>query len=297
MVRKKKKRRKSRFPQQAEQPETQEDRDKVQYQDEFQRDFGGKLEEFASKLEGKGKNILYGIIAFAVLGIAIVAYVSYNKSTNNQAQAALGSAIETSQSEVNDAPLPAGSTQKRFKTGKARAEAAIAEFQEVADKYGSPYSEKAKYFIAVNKLTFDRETAITELEELSAANDDTGVLSKFALAQAKTGDKKLDEAAKLYKELTELGNPVLAKETINYELAKIYQKQEKDEEAANLYLDIVNKANEAKDAEGNPVPLGPTASDAKLRLETISPEKAKEIKEPESKSDDSEENEGDKGNG
>ncbi|NNE98696.1 MAG: hypothetical protein HKN25_06720 [Pyrinomonadaceae bacterium] len=171
MAIKKKKRRKSRFPKNVELPETQEDKDKVQYQDEFQKDFGGRIEELASKLEGKGRNILYGIAALAVLAVLVLIFAAYNKRTDNAAQAALGAAIETSQAEVNDAPLPAGSTQKRFKTEKARAEAAIAQFQTVVENYGSPYQEKAKYFIAVNKMSVDRTAAIKELEELAAPGE------------------------------------------------------------------------------------------------------------------------------
>jgi len=283
MAIKKKKRRKSRFPQQVELPETQEDKDKVQYQDEFQKDFGGKVEELASKLEGKGRNILYGIAALAVLGILVVIFFAYNKRVDNAAQAALGKAIETSQAEVNDAPLPAGSTVQRFKTDKARAEAAIAEFQSVIDNHGSSYAEKAKYFIAVNKLSVDRAAAIKELEELAVGSGETGALSKFALAQAKTGDKKFDEAAKLYQELAEVSNPVLSKDTINFELAKIYEEQGKEKEAANIYFEIAKAASEAKDAEDKPIPLTQTARDAKEKLQTLAPEKAKEIKEPEIK--------------
>lgn len=281
MAIKKKKRRKSRFPKKIELPETQEEKDSVQYQDEFQKDFGGKVEEFASKLEGKGRNILYGIAAVAVLGILVVIFFAYNKRTNNAAQAALGSAIETSQAEVNDAPLPAGVTEKRFKTEKARAEAAIAEFQTVVDSYGGPYQEKAKYFIAVNRLSVDRAAALTELEALSATSGETGILSKFALAQAKTTDKKLDEAAKLYQELAALADPILAKDTINFELAKIYEEQGKAKEAAEIYFGIAKAASEAKDAEDKPVPLTQTARDAKEKLQTLDPDKAKEIKEPE----------------
>ena len=223
------------------------------------------------------------IAALAVLGILAVIFFAYSKRTNDAAQAALGKAIQTSQAEVNDAPLPAGATQKRYKTEKARAEAAIVEFQSVVDNHGSPYSEKAKYFIAVSKLSVDRAAAIKELEEIAGTSGETGALAKFALAQAKTGDKKFDEAAKLYQELAELENPILAKETINFALANIYEEQGKEKEAAEIYFNIASTASELKDAEDNPVPLTQTARDAKEKLQALDPEKAKEIKEPEIK--------------
>ena len=105
---------------------------------------------------------MYALAAVAVLVILVGIYYAWNRRTNNAAQAALGKAIETSQAAVTDSPLPPGSTQKTFKTEKERADAAISEFQAVADKYGNPYQEKAKYFIAVNKLIIDRAAAVAD---------------------------------------------------------------------------------------------------------------------------------------
>ena len=60
----------------------------------------------------------------------------------------------------------------------------------------------------------------------------------------------MDEAAALYQELANTDNTIIAKDTINFELAQIYQKQGKTEEAANLYFQIAKTASEAKDADG-----------------------------------------------
>lgn len=257
-----------------------EPKNKKPYRDDFQRNVGAQVEEVGKKLEGKGKTIMYAVAAVAVLAVLIGIYSIWSRRTNNAAQAALGKAIETSQSQVTDTPLPAGSTQKTFKTEKERAEASITEFQAVADKYGNPYQEKAKYFIAVNKLSVDRAAAITELEGLSGSSSDVGTLAKFALAQAKAGDGKLDEAVTLYTQLAGLNNSVVAKDTINFELAQIYQKQGKKDDAANLYFNIAKTASEAKDADGKAIPMTQTARDAKDKLEEINPDKAKEIVEP-----------------
>ncbi len=277
----KKNRRKSRQPlPQVEAPETDE-KGKVQYRDDFQKDVGSRLEELGSKLEGQGRNIIYGLAAIAVLAVLTGIFYTWNRRTNNAAQTALGGAIETSQAMVTDAPLPAGSTTKVFKTEKARAEAAVKEFQIVADNYGSPYKEKAQYFIAANRLVIDRSAGIKELETLASGSGDVAGLSKFALAQAKAGEGKLDEAVKYYKELSALGDTVIAKETIDFELAQIYEKQGKTKEAADLYFSIAKTASELKDTDEKPVPLSRTAADAKEKLQQIAPERAKEIKEPE----------------
>lgn len=269
------------IPKATEVPLTQEEKDKIQFKDEFQKSVGEKIEDFGDRFQGKGKNILYGLAALGVLAIVIGIFFMWNQRSNDKAQAALGDAIETSQAIVTDSPVPATFTGKAFKTEKERAEAAIKQFQAVADNYSGDYAEKARYFIAVTRLKIDRAAGIKELEALTSANDEVGAMSKFALAQARTDDGKLDEAAKLYQELLKIDDSVVAKDTINFELAQIYQKQNKTKEAADLYFAIAKQASEAKDAEQNPVPLSQTAREAKEKLEEIAPERAKQIKEPE----------------
>jgi tetratricopeptide (TPR) repeat protein len=270
-------RKKRQIPEQFKTP-VREDKSKVFYQDEFQTGVGRKVEDFSNRLEGKGKNFLYALAAVAVLAVLVGIFYAYNRRSTNAAQAALGRAIETSQANVSDAPVPAGSTEKVFKTEKERAEASISEFQAVADKYGNPVRDKAKYFIAVNRLMIDRAAATAELEDLSKTGSEVGTLSKFALAQAKTNDGKLDEAAALYQELAKSSDPILAKDTINFELAKIYEKQGKTAEAADLYYNIAKPASEAKDLDDKPIPMSQTALDAQQKLEKLNPERAKEIK-------------------
>lgn len=253
---------------------------KTVYQDEFQSNVNKKVENFGKQFEGKGKTILYGIAAIAVLAVLIGIFFAWNRRSNAEAQTALGKAIETSQAQVTESPDPTNLSAKTFSTEKARSEAAVAEFQAVADKYGNPVKEKANYFAAVNRLKLDRAAGIQALTDLSKSSGEVGTLSKFALAQAKTDDGKPDEAAALYQELAALVNPILSKDSINFALAQIYQKQGKTNEAADLYYNIAKTASEAKDADDKPVPMSQTARDAKDKLEQINPERAKEIVEP-----------------
>lgn len=259
---------------------TNEPKDKPRYQDPFQQRVGGKIEDAGKKLEGQGRNILYGLAALVVLGIVVWIIYAWSGRSNAAAQTALGKAIEISQSRVTDTPVPAGSTEKTFKTEKERAEAAVAEFQSVAEKFGGDVGQKAKYFAAVNRMGLDRAAAIAELEELAKTGNEVGTLSKFALAQAKVGDGKTDEAVAIYQELSAMSDPIVSKETINFELAKLYEKQGKKQEAVDLLFNLVKTASEVKDADGKPVTLTPTAQSAKEKLNELDPEKAKEIPEP-----------------
>lgn len=260
-------------------PTAEQPKEAVRYEDAFQRKANQQLEDVSKKLEGKGKTLLYGLLAVLAIGLLIWLIYSFSNRSNKAAVAALGKAIETSQSQVTDTPPP-NSTAKTFKTEKERAEAAIAEFQTVVDNYGSPYKEKAQYFIATNRLFVDRAAAITELEGLSKTGGEVGSLSKFALAQAYAGDGKNDEAATVYSELANSNDAVISKDSINFELASIYEKQGKKTEAADIYYNIAKAAMDSKDADGKALPFSSTARDAKEKLENLDAKRAEEIKEP-----------------
>ncbi len=251
------------------------------YRDDFQSTVGNKLEDMSKKVEGRGKNIIYAIAALGVLVLAVGIYYIYSQRQAARAQTALGKAIETSQAQVTDTPPPAGSTAKIFKTEQERANAAVAAFQNVVNTYGGEVQQKAKYFAAVNKIQIDRSGAMTELADLTNSGGEVGTLSKFALAQANTDDGKYDEAVKIYQELAGASQTIIAPDTINFELAKIYEKQGKTNEAADLYFNIAKAASEAKDADGKAIPPTETARLAKEKITELNPEKAKEIQEPE----------------
>lgn len=239
-----------------------------------------KIEEAGKVFEGKGRQILYLAAAVAVAGILVALWFNYNKRNEAAAQTALGKAIETSEAQISEAGPLAGSNQKTFKSEKERAEAAIAEFEAIVNKFSGPIAEKAKYFIAVNRLFVDRAAAIAELESLSQSGSPTGRLSKFALAQTRIADERYDDAVALLRELDSMDDPVVAKETVKFELARVLEKQGKVGEAAEIYFEIAKAASEFKDAEGKPRSFSDAATEAKKRLEEIAPERAKEIVEP-----------------
>ncbi|MFN6964108.1 MAG: tetratricopeptide repeat protein [Pyrinomonadaceae bacterium] len=252
----------------------------VRYEDRFQQTVSRRIEGASKALEGKGRTILYGLAALAVVAVLIGVVGLWNKRSNATAQTALGKAIETSRARISEAGAPAGSTEKVFKSERERAEAAIAEFQSVAEKFGGSVGEKARYFAAVTRLLIDRPAGIAELEALKGSGGPVGDLSKYALAQAYAGDGKFEEAIKYYQELSAVSAPVIPKETVDFELAGIYEKQGKTQEAADIYFSIAKTASEAKDSEGKPVPMTETARSAKEKLEKLDPQRAGQIQEP-----------------
>lgn len=255
-------------------------KEKKIYVNPLQERVDHRLEDVGKKLEGKGKTILYGIGAAVVVAILVVLFMRWSRGSEAAAQTALGKAITTSQAQISETGPPAGSTAKTFKTEKERAEAAIGEFQAVADQFGGAVGEKARYFVAVNRLSVDRPVAIQELEGLAGSDSPAGKLAKFALAQTRVDDNRLDEAVTLYQQLLALENSLVAKDTLNFEVAKIYQKQGKTTEAADIYFNIAKAASEAKDLDGKPVRMTETATESKEKLTELDPERAKLIVEP-----------------
>lgn len=258
-------------------PVVAESKEKPRYQDPFQQKVGSTIEGAGKKLEGHGRNILYGLAALLVLGVVVWLIYSWSGRSSAAGQAALGKAIAISERRVSDAPVPAGSTEKTFKTERERAEAAVNEFQNVASQFGGEVGQKAKYFAATNRLMLDRPAAIAELEELSKSSDEVGTLAKFALAQTRVADNRADDAIALYQELAAMSDSIVAKDTINFELAKLYEKQGRKEEAVDLLFRLVKAASEVKDQDGKAVPLSPTAESAKEKLEDLDPERAKQL--------------------
>lgn len=259
---------------------TSDKKDKPRYEDPFQKAVGKRIEEAAGRFHGHGRNILYGLAAVAVVLLVVWIIYTWSGRSNAEAQTALGKAIETSQAPISETPPVAGSAQKTFKTLRERADAAIIEFNTVAEKYGGTVGEKARYFAATQMLLVDRPAGIQQLQELSGKSGEVGSLAKFALAQTRAEDGNTDEAVALYQELARSSDPVLSKDTINFELAKLYEKQGRKDDAVNVLFDMVRAASEAKDADGKAIPLTATLQEAKEKLKQLDPEKAKEIPEP-----------------
>lgn len=240
-------------------------------QDRFRDTTMGFFDRLGDALEGKGRTILYGLGAVLLAGILVIAFVRWRNRKADEARQALGRAITVVTTDVSATPV-AGSNQPSFNSEYERAQRAIDEFQRVAAKYGDPYRAEARYFIASNRLVVDRPKGISELTELSNSSvPEVAALSKFALAQAKESDGKLDEAAQLYSELAKQNNPSVTSETANLRLAKAYNKQGKKKEASDVLFNIVDASRKAKDEKNQPAPISAAAREAATELQKIDP--------------------------
>ena len=225
-------------------------------------------DRLAERVAGRGRQILYGLIAVVVIAVVAYGIVRWRQKHAQEAEAAMGRAIAINRAEINSSPPP-NPKDPVFSTEQERARWAIEEFQKVAAKYGEPYRTEARYFIATNQLVTDHAKGMSELQSLAGGSGETAVLAKFALAQAKEADGNLDEAAALYVEIAKMGTAVVTTDTANLRLASIYNKQGKKKEAADLLFGLVDAARKAKDKDGKPVPESSASREAGQLLQKI----------------------------
>jgi TolA-binding protein len=144
----------------------------------------------------------------------------------------------------------------------------------VANKYGDPYRELARYFRAVQLLTVERKKGLDDLQSLSKSGDeDVAARAKFALAQAREADGQLDDAAALYNELLKDKESRIAPATLNLRLAAIYERQGKKDAASDILFRMIEEARKAKGKDGKPLPETASVREADSKLETLNPER------------------------
>src|SRR4051794_14030132 len=98
------------------------------YVNPLQQHVDERLADVEKKLEGKGRSIIYGVAAIAVIILLVFIAMRWTRGSSAAGQAALGKAIETSQTTIQTGNVLADPTQKTFNSEKERADAAIAEF-------------------------------------------------------------------------------------------------------------------------------------------------------------------------
>ncbi len=235
------------------------------------------VDRLGNRLAGKGRAILYGIAGIILLAVITGLVIKWTNRKADEARAALGRAITIAATPVSSSPAP-GTPTGSFGSEQERAQKAIEEFQKVAAKYGDPYRTEARYFMASSMLYIDRNKGMSELSDLSNNSlREVATLSKFALANAKEADGKLDEAAALYKDVANAASNVVTPDSANLRLALVYAKQAKKKEAADLLFNIAEAARKAKDGDGNPAPQSQAAREAATELEKIDPTRHEQL--------------------
>ncbi len=160
--------------------------------DRFRDTTLGYYDRLSHRVEGRRRTILYAVGGAAALVVLLLVFNWWRESRADAARLALGKAIEIAEAPVTTGtPLP-NQTGPSFPNEQERAQKAVEEFQKVQREHGSPYSDLARYFAAVNLVTVERERGIKELEDLTrGGNDEVASRARFALAQAREAEALL----------------------------------------------------------------------------------------------------------
>lgn len=236
-------------------------------------------DRMAERAAGRGRQVLFVLLGVVVVAVLAYGIYQWRQKRAEEAEAAMGRAIAIARAEINPTP-PANSKDPVFSTEQERAKRSIEEFQKVAAKYGEPYRSQAQLFIARNLLVTERDRGVTELQNLSSGSGEVAELAKFALAQAKAADGKLDEAAALYADLAKGSGTIVTPESANLRLALVYEKQGKKKEAADLLFNMISAARNAKDKDGKPIPESAAVREAVRELLRMDAERHKQLPAP-----------------
>ena len=232
------------------------------------------FDRLGNRLEGKGSVILYAIAGLVALAALFGLYSWWSGQRADEASLALGHAIEIAGAPIVTGTPQPGQTGPTFPNERERAQKAVQEFEAVANKYGDPYRELARYFRAVQMLTVDRKKGLDDLQGLTkSGNTDVAARAKFALAQAREADEQLDDAAALYNELLKDKDSGVASDTLNLRLASIYERQGKKDAASDILFRMIEEARKAKGKDGKPLPETASVREADSKLETLNPER------------------------
>jgi tetratricopeptide (TPR) repeat protein len=190
-------------------------------------------------LSGHRSNVMRWVISAAVvlvLGIGLIVYWNMQESA---AEAALGEAMD-----IYTAPLalPGAPAQKgEYATVAERSKAANQQFKAVADKYGwLPEGGKAQYFTGVTDQEVGQTAAAeTELKKVAGSwNRNLANLAKVALASIYRQSGSDQQAIDLYNEIIAKPSDTVTAGTAQLDLADLYAATGKQAQARALWAKL-----------------------------------------------------------
>ena len=187
-----------------------------------------------------------GIVALILIVGGGFYYIQ--KRGADQASAALGAAMSVAQSPVVPAPTVPGASQQAgtFPTDKARLEASLKAFQDVAAKYPSDDSGlAAKYQMGATLLALgrpaDAEAAFADVAQRAGASSIYGPVAQLGHAHALAAGGKYDDAIKKLTDLSAQRDGALPVDGVLMELARTFVKAGKTQDARAAFKRVVDE--------------------------------------------------------
>lgn len=185
--------------------------------------------------------LTYGAIIVAVLALAIGGSWYYFNQQDLKASLLFSQAIRTMDTPVRPANMPAQPDQPSFASSKERAIEAHKQFQAIVSQYPHTRSaEFSRYFLGLTSSDMgDNAAAEKDLNAVASShNSDLAALARFALAAVYRNTNRNQDAINIYKDLIAKPTATVGKSTAQVELAATYEASNRPSEAKALYQQI-----------------------------------------------------------
>jgi TolA-binding protein len=220
------------------------------------------------------RGISLTLIAIVVVGAAVLGYIAWRNSIDNQARALLAEAMVVYEAPVQPAPPPSIETAVNespaepippppgtYPSERAKLEAALPKLMTAADEYPSTNpGQTARYHAAAALVGLGRfDEAVVQYDRV--IDDGSGLIAQMARlgkAEAQLRAAQYDDAIASFSELSNRTDAGLPKEAMLMELARAYRLAGKTDDARKTLTEIVEQHADS-----------PFASEAKAELEKI----------------------------
>jgi len=196
------------------------------------------------------------IAGIVVLGVVIAGgYFWWQKRSAEQAGELIGVAMTIYQAPIIPPSSVPGAVQQAgsYPSEKARYEAALKAFQDVANTYGSSASGIAARYHAAETL-FSLGRLNEAHQEYQTVIDKGGSsiyasMAKLGLASTMLAEGQSDQAIKAYQDLAAVRDGAVPVDGVLMQLAKAYEKTGKKAEARTTYKRVVDEFPESPYAQ------------------------------------------------
>ena len=190
------------------------------------------------------KTLMIAAITLIVLvGLAFGGWY-YLTTQDEKASLDFGVATRTMETPVRPPGVPAQPGYQSFASNQERATEARKRFQAIVDKYPhTKTAEMSRYFVGLTSSQLgDNAAAERNLQQVASnSNKDLAGLAKFALASVYQAENKDAQALDLYKQLVDKPTATVSKATAQFALAEFDQTHQKPDEAKRIYEQIAKE--------------------------------------------------------
>ena len=202
-------------------------------------------------VEHRSKLIVGAVVTVIVVSIGLGGWY-YLEQQDEKASVDFSKAVQTLDTPIRAANMPAQPDYPSFGSAKERAAEAHKEFQAIVDKYPHTRSaDFAHYFLGVTSADLgDNVAAERELKTVAGyRNADLSSLAKLALASVYVNTNRTKDALEIYKELIRKPSRTVAKSAAQMQLAETYQTAGMMAEAKKQYEQIQKEAPQSNAAQ------------------------------------------------